>query len=261
MWSNAPRSPTLPTLIVTDSDVVRKDVRPVLSVLYGVVQKVERSKNPPEFYIKLKLSDSKSQEFDTDAIQMIDRIRTQYSKEMDSVGPSVLPRDTVTLLENFVSHKSSNEPNDGNDRETLDYLRKILKQVEDVQAYIEKAATVPQARRSAISSLLKPREQLNLGDGRSNVSNISGLPVPMKGLKAGRRKSRKLGNTFNRCVKSVRSTVRARKGSNKESAAIAICTKSVLHTRGKTMKRYRKGRLITQKKFRGGCWDQGTPCS
>lgn len=75
------------------------------------------------------------------------------------------------------------------------------------------------------------------------------------------RKSRKLGNKFNRCVKSVRSTVRARKGSNKESAAIAICVKSVLHTRGKTMKRYRKGRLITQKKFRGGCWTGGNTCA
>ena len=67
-----------------------------------------------------------------------------------------------------------------------------------------------------------------------------------------RRKSRKLGNKFNRCVKSVRQTVRARPKSTKESAAIAICTKSVLQTRGRTMKRYRKGRLITQKKFRGG---------
>ena len=75
-----------------------------------------------------------------------------------------------------------------------------------------------------------------------------------KQLQGGRKKSRKLGNKFNRCVKSVRSTVRARKGSTKESAAIAICTKSVLQTRGRTMKRYRKGRLITQKKFRGGGW-------
>jgi hypothetical protein len=70
----------------------------------------------------------------------------------------------------------------------------------------------------------------------------------------GRRKSRKLGNKFNRCVKSVRASVRARKGSTKESAAIAICTKSVLQTQGKTMKRYRKGRLVTQKKLRGGTW-------
>ena len=46
--------------------------------------------------------------------------------------------------------------------------------------------------------------------------------------------------------------MRARKGSNKESAAIAICTKSVLQKRGRTMKRYTKGRLTTQRKFRGG---------
>lgn len=61
----------------------------------------------------------------------------------------------------------------------------------------------------------------------------------------------RIGATFSRCVKSVRKTVKARKGSNKESAAIAICTTSVLHRRGRTLKRYRKGRLVTQKKFRG----------
>jgi hypothetical protein len=53
---------------------------------------------------------------------------------------------------------------------------------------------------------------------------------------------------FNKCVKSVRKTVRARKGSTKESAAIAICTASVLQKRGRTMKRYTRKRLITQKK-------------
>ena len=63
----------------------------------------------------------------------------------------------------------------------------------------------------------------------------------------------KIGEKFNRCVKSVRKTVKARPKSSKESAAIAICTKSVLHTRGRTMKRYKKKQLITQKKFRGGC--------
>ena len=73
---------------------------------------------------------------------------------------------------------------------------------------------------------------------------------PMRELVAlgGRRKSRKLGSKFSRCVKSVRKTVRARPKSSKESAAIAICTKSVLQTRGLTMKRYRKGRLITQRR-------------
>jgi hypothetical protein len=62
----------------------------------------------------------------------------------------------------------------------------------------------------------------------------------------------KIGRKFDRCVKAVRKTVRARKGSSKESAAIAICTKSVLQTRGRTLKRYKKGRLTTQKRFRGG---------
>lgn len=62
----------------------------------------------------------------------------------------------------------------------------------------------------------------------------------------------RLSSKFNTCVKSVRRTVKARKGSNKESAAIAICTKSVLQKRGRTLKRYRKGRLTTQRKLRGG---------
>jgi hypothetical protein len=64
-------------------------------------------------------------------------------------------------------------------------------------------------------------------------------------------KSRRIASKFDRCIKSVRKTVKARKGSTKESAAIAICVTSVLHPRGKTLKRYRKGRLVTQKKFRG----------
>ena len=63
-----------------------------------------------------------------------------------------------------------------------------------------------------------------------------------------------MGKKFNRCVKSVRKTVKARKGSTKESAAIAICTTTVLHPRGRTLKRYSKGRLMTQKRKsrRGG---------
>ena len=65
----------------------------------------------------------------------------------------------------------------------------------------------------------------------------------------------RISRKFNRCVKSVKKTVKARRGSNKESAAIAICTKSVLQKRGRTMKRYTRKRLTTQKKFRAG----GTP--
>ena len=60
--------------------------------------------------------------------------------------------------------------------------------------------------------------------------------------------AKRLSSKFDKCVKGVRRTVKARKGSTKESAAIAICTVSVLHPRGKTLKRYRKGRLTTQRR-------------
>lgn len=64
-----------------------------------------------------------------------------------------------------------------------------------------------------------------------------------------------LSKSFCRCIKSVRKTVKLRPGqkktkANKEAAAIAICTKSVLQTRGKTLKRFRCGKkpmLQTQK--------------
>lgn len=42
---------------------------------------------------------------------------------------------------------------------------------------------------------------------------------------------------FCRCIKAVRKTVKVRKGSQKEGAAIAICTKSVLQTKGKTLRK------------------------
>ena len=58
----------------------------------------------------------------------------------------------------------------------------------------------------------------------------------------------KLGAKFSRCVKSVRKSIRPRKGSNKESAAIAICTKTVLYPKGKTIKGYTKKRLTTQRR-------------
>ena len=47
-----------------------------------------------------------------------------------------------------------------------------------------------------------------------------------------------------RCIKKVRKTVKLRRGQNKsrkgrESAAIGICVKSVIQTRGKTLKRFK----------------------
>jgi hypothetical protein len=55
------------------------------------------------------------------------------------------------------------------------------------------------------------------------------------------------------CIGKVRKTVKLRKGqkkANKEKAAIGICVKSVLQTRGRTLKRFscdKKPRLITQR--------------
>jgi hypothetical protein len=69
----------------------------------------------------------------------------------------------------------------------------------------------------------------------------------------------KLAQRFCRCIKKVRNTVKVRKGelkgsAGRERAAIAICVKSVLRTRGKTLRKFRctgkKGAVLkTQKPF------------
>jgi len=62
----------------------------------------------------------------------------------------------------------------------------------------------------------------------------------------------KQATRFCRCVKAVRRTVKLRKGSGRgkdarEKAAIAICVKSILQTRGRTLKKFscRKGPKLT----------------
>lgn len=70
----------------------------------------------------------------------------------------------------------------------------------------------------------------------------------------------KLAADFCRCIKRVRKTIKVRPGVKKtsgakEAAAIAVCVKSVLQTKGKTLKRFRCGTktmLTTQKPLRGG---------
>jgi hypothetical protein len=58
---------------------------------------------------------------------------------------------------------------------------------------------------------------------------------------------------FCRCIKRVRNTVKLRKGRGpeaREKAAIAICVKSVLQSRGRTLKRFscrgNAKKLVTQ---------------
>jgi len=50
----------------------------------------------------------------------------------------------------------------------------------------------------------------------------------------GRRKTKKLRRKFDKCVKAVRKTVKARRGSTKKQAAYAICTASILKGRVRT---------------------------
>jgi hypothetical protein len=78
------------------------------------------------------------------------------------------------------------------------------------------------------------------------LEEMTGDRAPLRRAVGGKRRTQSA--KFGSCVKAVRKTVKARKGSNPESAAIAICTKSILHPRGRTIKRYRKGRLVTQKR-------------
>jgi hypothetical protein len=73
-------------------------------------------------------------------------------------------------------------------------------------------------------------------------------------------KTSKLAETFCGCIKKVRKTVKLRKGSKrgpigKEQAAIGICVKSVLQTRGKTLRKFKctgkKGPMLkTQHKIK-----------
>ena len=72
--------------------------------------------------------------------------------------------------------------------------------------------------------------------------------------------SKKLTKDFCRCIKKVRSYIKPRDSQDSqgsrdsqgsvESAAIAVCIKSVLQTKGKTLRKFscRKGKLFTQKK-------------
>lgn len=65
-------------------------------------------------------------------------------------------------------------------------------------------------------------------------------------MKSRRQSRSSLSDTFCRCIKHVRKSVTLRKSlrksprnaRTKESAAIGICVRSVLHSRGKTMKRF-----------------------
>ena len=53
-----------------------------------------------------------------------------------------------------------------------------------------------------------------------------------------RKANKNLTKHFCKCIKKVRTKIKPTKGT-KEQAAIAICTKSVLQTKGKTLRKFK----------------------
>jgi hypothetical protein len=70
-------------------------------------------------------------------------------------------------------------------------------------------------------------------------------------IEMARNSARNLGEKLCSCIKQVRKTVTLRKkrpsAREKESAAIGICVKGVLHTRGKTIRKFKCGKRPTLK--------------
>ena len=58
-------------------------------------------------------------------------------------------------------------------------------------------------------------------------------------IKRGQQTRMKQAQKLCRCIKGVRKTVKARGTKGKEQAAIAICVKSVLQSRGRTLKKFK----------------------
>lgn len=110
----------------------------------------------------------------------------------------------------------------------------------------------PIARLPEPQSASPPRGPVGPVDARRTPSFGTGAfkkppPVP----KGGRRLSQT--RKFCKCIKDVRKTVKARPGSSKEKGAIAICVKSVLQKKGRTLKKFkcgRKARVQTQRRLR-----------
>lgn len=87
---------------------------------------------------------------------------------------------------------------------------------------------------------------------RRNIPRLALPPLqlrrpPIGGATAPKKTAKKLCT----CIKSVRKTIKARPGISKEKGAIAICVKSVVQTKRRTLKKFKCGkkpRLITQKR-------------
>ncbi len=110
-------------------------------------------------------------------------------------------------------------------------------------------ASPPQVRRNVPRLILRP------GPPAQPVGTAVASPPQVRRLilrpGGGRTTAKKLCT----CIKSVRKTIKARPGVSKEKGAIAICVKSVVQTKRRTLKKFKCGkkpRLTTQKRIRGG---------
>jgi ElaB/YqjD/DUF883 family membrane-anchored ribosome-binding protein len=103
---------------------------------------------------------------------------------------------------------------------------------------VKEVASNPDLRRQALDiadtamtekSSSPPTKQLPSPEELKALLEQQGMKLPS----GGRRKSKTLRRKFDKCVKAVRKTVKARKGSTKKQAAYAICTASILKEHGR----------------------------
>lgn len=178
------------------------------------------------------------------ATEIVDKLKASPSGPVDVSKAADYDKGLQFLKELVRVAESRGEGSEGDRDNTNDLLNALRLQKGVAKAGDDGSPEPDGSIRQITSGDFKVAADM-LADLLSRYDAVKNA-VSKKGVTAGSRKSTK--RSFDRCVKAVRKTVKARKGSTKEGAAIAICTKTVLHPRGKTLKRYRKGRLVTQKR-------------
>jgi len=146
--------------------------------------------------------------------------------------------NTPGVLENTIDALVANRDVEEDEKEGLRAAKLVLRNAATAQETVR--ASVVRSVQEYLVTLLE--EMTGPPLRRSLAVEI---PPPPDFNQGGRRRKSQT-KRFGSCVKAVRKTVKARKGSTAEGAAIAICTTTLLHPRGRTIKRYRKGRLLTQ---------------
>jgi hypothetical protein len=122
----------------------------------------------------------------------------------------------------------------------------------ELNANSENMKTTIEDLKEVLRTIYSMVEHGTTGDEMADETELTGVEDFFSNLwrRGGMRRKSQTAR-FCRCIKSVRKTLKARKGSTKEQGAIAVCVKSVLHRKGKTVKKFtcgKKMRLVTQKR-------------